>query len=263
MKRLLRNTIPAVALISAICSAVFLCAPDQARAEQKVNAAVVAGFIQTFQEIASAFEAQTGIKVDVSFSSAGRLYGQIVNGAPYDIFLSADTERPDLLYGKAITEKPFVYVVGAVVLWSSQRAFCASGDWRSALRRSGIRKIAIANPETGVHGDVAKKALEEAGLWTSLLPKLVYAQDMAQVFQYASEGTVDAAFCSRALTFSEKGKKGCYYEMKDAPAVVYSGCVIRKAQNHEAAERFAEFLLSPEVEKIKEKYRYKRTTGKR
>lgn len=164
--------------------------PFAAPADRKLTAAVVAGFMSPFQEIAAAFEKETGISIDVSFTSGGRIYAQIENGAPYDIFLSADVERPALLYGKSLCEKPFVYAEGEVILWSADRRFCTSAGWQEALKRKEIQKIAIPNPQTAVHGTHAKKALEEAGLWKDLAPKLVVAQDIAQVFQYATIGAV-------------------------------------------------------------------------
>ncbi len=236
--------------------------PGSAAANEKINAAVVAGFIQPFQEIAAAFEEKTGVKIEVTFTSAGRIYGQIINGAPYDIFLSADTERPDLLHSKALSDKPFIYARGEVILWSSNKNFCASDNWRDALRQNDVKKIAIATPETAVHGEKAKKVLQDVGLWNFLTPRLVYAPDLAQVFQYAAEGAVDAAFCSHVHSYSEKGSKGCYYKIKEASDVVYSACVLKCAKNLELANRFAIFLNSPEAEKIKKKYGYKQTSGK-
>ncbi|MEN6509097.1 MAG: molybdate ABC transporter substrate-binding protein [Smithella sp.] len=249
-------------LVLAIGSAAFILMSNPAQAQQKISAAVVGGFIQTFHEIAAAYEEKTGAKMEVTFSSAGRLYSQITNGAPYDIYLSADRERPDLLHSKGISEKPFIYAIGEVVLWSSNQDFCIHGDWRAALAQNGVRKIAIVNPATGVHGEKAKKALQDAGLWDGLVSKLVYAQDMAQAFQYASEGAVDAAFCPLALAYTDKGKKGCYYEMREAQAIVYSACVIKNAKNHEQAKQFAAFLVSPDAEKIKRKYGYQPVSGK-
>ena len=114
-----------------------------------------------------------------------------------------------------------------------------------------MKKIAISNPETAVHGEIARKVLQEKGLWDLVVSKLVYAPDIAQVFQWASLGAVDAAFCSNTHTYTEQGKKGCYYEMKDTPDVVYSACVIKKAKRYELAKQFAMFLNSPDAEKIK------------
>ncbi|MBN1383194.1 MAG: molybdate ABC transporter substrate-binding protein [Deltaproteobacteria bacterium] len=232
-------------------------------ADKKINAAVVAGFMKPFREIAAAFEKETGIKINVAFTSAGRLYGQIINGAPYDIFLSADQQRPDLLFGKALCSKPFIYAIGEVVLWSSNREFCASGDWREALKQNGTKKIAIANPQTAVYGASAQRALKDTGLWNDIEPRLVTTEDLALVFQYATLGAVDAGFCALAHAYSEEGREGCYCEMKDAPVVIHAACVLKKARNPELADRFGAFLISPTAEKIKKKYGYKHTTGER
>jgi molybdate transport system substrate-binding protein len=262
MKRSVFKKFVGNVLITVIGVAVSIFIPNQAAANEKINAAVVAGFIQPFQKIASAFEEKTGVKIEVTFTSAGRIYGQIINGAPYDIFLSADMERPELLYSKTVSEKPFIYARGEVILWSLNKNFCVSDNWRAALRQDGVKKIAIANPETAVHGERAKKALQDAGLWDFVASRLVYAPDLAQVFQYATEGAVDAAFCSHAHSYTERGEKGCYYEMKEAPDVVYSACVLKSAKNFELTNLFAAFLNSPEAEKIKKKYGYKKTPGK-
>lgn len=246
-----------VLLVLTALAACFIFIPESVYADQKIKAAVVAGFIQPFQEIASAFEKETGIKIEVTFTSAGKFYAQIINGAPYDIFLSADKERPDLLHGKALCTKPFVYATGEVVLWSSKKDFCAAGNWRDALRQDGVKKIAIASPKTAVYGASAQTAMKDNGLWNDIEPKLVTTQDLAQVFQYATMDAVDAGFCNLGQAYSEKGRKGCYYEMKEAPVVVHSACVLTKAENPELANRFAAFLNSSVAEKIKRKYGYK------
>lgn len=262
IKRLKFKWMPVFVLVMVISVTGSIVATGNAAANEKIKAAVVAGFIQPFQEIASAFEQQTGIKIEVTFSSAGKFYAQIINGAPYDIFLSADRERPDLLYGEALCAKPFVYAIGEVVLWSSKKEFCASANWRAALKQEGIKRIAIANPKTAVYAASAKTALEDAGLWNYIEPKFVNTEDLAQVFQYATLGAVDAGFCNLGQAFSEKGRKGCYYEMKEAPIVVHSACVLKNAKNIELANRFAAFLNSPDAEKIKKKYGYKQIADK-
>ena len=252
-----------VVMVFVVVSVQLMFLSGQAYADKKITAAVVAGFIMPFGEIAAAYKAKTSVKIVPTYTSAGRFYGQIVNGAPYDIFLSADRERPDLLHEKALCEKPFVYAKGELVLWSSNRSFCDSPDWRSALARDGVKKIAIANPETAVHGGRAKRALEDAGLWNAVTPRLVYAPDLSQVFQFASEGAVDVAFCSLAHAYTDKGKTGCYYEMKGVPAVVYSACVLKNAKEIDRTRDFAAFLVSTEAETIKKKYGYTRITDDR
>ncbi|MDI9569682.1 MAG: molybdate ABC transporter substrate-binding protein [Pseudomonadota bacterium] len=228
-----------------------------AHADQKLYVAAVAGFIEPLREIAAAFEEETGASVIVSFASAGRLYAQIENGAPYDLYLSADVERPALLYDKSLCEKPFVYAEGEVILWSADPHFCGPASWREALAQKAVKKIAIPNPSTAVHGTHAKVALQQAGLWAPLASKLVIGQDIAQVFQYATIGAVNAAFCSPVHARSEAGRKGCFYPVREAAPVIYSGCVLANSPQREAARRFAKFCGSPVARRIKNKYGYK------
>lgn len=250
-----RRTLPTFVAVAFF----LLLTPQSVYAGQKIIAGVVAGLIQPFGEIAAAFEQETGIKIEAAFASAGRIYAQVLNGAPYDIFLSADVERPDLLYAKALCSKPFVFATGEVVLWSSKKDFCRAKSWRDALRQNEIRKLAIANPKVAVYGVSAQKALTEAGLWKDVQPRLVTTQDLAQVFQYATIEAVDAGFCNLGQAYSEKGRKGCYYQMTEAPVVFHSACVLTGTKNRELTERFAAFLVSPTAEKIKKKYGYKET----
>ena len=235
---------------------VFL-VPSITFAQEKITAAVAANYINPFKEIAIAFEAKTGIKVEATFSSTGNLYNQITNGAPYDIFLSADEQRPELLLKNGTAEKPFVYAKGEVVLWSAKKNFCGEKNWKVQLAKSDIKKISIANPVTAPYGTAAKAALEKAEMIKSIESKIVTAQDIAQVFQYASSEAVDAGFCAMSAALSEEGKKGCYYIVKEAPAVIQSACVLKKNKNPEASKKFAEFLVSPDALKIKKKYGYK------
>lgn len=248
-------------IIPALAFFVFtaIIAPSCVYAGQKISAAVVAGLIQPFEEIAAAFEQETGIKIEATFSSAGRIYAQILHGAPYDIFLSADVERPDLLHGKALCKKPFAFAAGEVVLWSSKKDFCRAENWRDALRQNEVKKLAIANPKVAVYGASAQKALLDAGFWKDVEPKLVTTQDLAQVFQYATIEAVDAGFCNLGQAYSEKGREGCYYKMPEAPVVYHSACVLTGTKNVELTERFAAFLVSPAAGKIKKKYGYKET----
>ena len=246
-------------ILTIVCALLFCTASFTARADQRLYAAAVAGFIEPFHEIATAFEKETGVSVVVSFASAGRLYAQIENGAPYDIYLSADTERPALLNEKSLCEEPFVYARGEVILWSANRNFCRPASWQEALLQKEVKKISIPNPLTGVHGTHAKLALAQAGLWESLEPKLVTGQDIAQTFQYAAIGAVDAAFCSPVHALSAAGRKGCFYQMPEAPPVIYGACVLTGSPRRETARRFAEFCLSPVARQIKQKYGYKET----
>ncbi|PKN08982.1 MAG: molybdate ABC transporter substrate-binding protein, partial [Deltaproteobacteria bacterium HGW-Deltaproteobacteria-5] len=97
---------------------IILMNPLSVAAQEKISVAVAANFISAFKEIAADFEKKTGVKVEATFSSTGNLYSQIQNGAPYDVFLSADEQRPDLLHKEGFTDGTFIYARGQVILWS-------------------------------------------------------------------------------------------------------------------------------------------------
>jgi molybdate transport system substrate-binding protein len=235
----------------------ILTMPLNVLAQDKISVAVAANFISTFKEIAADFEAKTKIKVEATFSSTGNLYSQIVNGAPYDLFLSADEERPALLSKDGLAEKPFVYARGKVILWSASKDFCKAATWQDALKNDRIKKIAIANPLTAPYGAASKVALQKAGLWDSQLSKLVNAQDIAQTFQYAATSAVDAGFCAMSATVSAEGKKGCFFVINEAPEIIQSACILKRTTNRVAVEKFVEFLNSPAAKEIKVKYGYR------
>ncbi|MGD0275989.1 MAG: molybdate ABC transporter substrate-binding protein [Syntrophales bacterium] len=235
----------------------FLMFPVSALAEGKICIAVAANFIQTFKELASVFEKKEMVQVEATFASSGSLYSQIINGAPYDMFLSADEDRPKRLSDAGLGGIPFIYARGQVILWSANKEFCGASDWQAALRTKDVKKLAIANPDIAPYGMAAKKALEQSGLWDQLKVKLVNAQDVAQAFQYSTTGSVDASFCARSSLSSPEGRNGCYYEMKDAPDIVQSASVLKRAGDRTAIGKFAAFLVSPEAGIIKKKYGYR------
>jgi molybdate transport system substrate-binding protein len=228
-----------------------------ASAQDRIVVAVAANFIEPFKEIAILFETSTNIHSEPTFSSTGKLFAQISEGAPYDVFLSADEKCPADLFRKGLSGKPFVYAKGEVVLWTVRKDLCNAGDWKAILLRSDVKKIAIANTETAPYGTVSMKALKDVDLWGSLQGKFVFPQDIAQAFQYASTGSVDAGFCALSSALSRQSKAGCYFMVKEAPGVVQAASVLNRTEQKAAAEKFAAFLLSPEAEMVKKKYGYK------
>jgi len=226
-------------------------------AEEKISVAVAANFISAFKELAADFEAKTKIKVEGTFSSTGNLYSQIINGAPYDLFLSADEERTARLHKDGVAGKPFVYASGQVILWSANKDFCKAATWQDALKNAQIKKIAIANPLTAPYGAAARDALQKTQLWEALQAKLVNAQDIAQSFQYASTAAVEAGFCALSVMASPQGKNGCFFNIAQASDIIQSACLLKRTTNRAAVEQFAAFLVSPAAQKIKMKFGYK------
>jgi molybdate transport system substrate-binding protein len=222
-----------------------------------ITVAAAANFTEPMNEIVLLFHKKTGIQINVISSSSGKLYAQIIAGAPYDIFLSADEKMPRELFRKGLSEEPFIYANGEVVLWSSNKEFCSDGDWRHAINRQKIKKIAIANINTAPYGIAAMFALKNAEKWDAIQGKLVFSQDVSQAFQYAATQSVDAAFCAKSFALSDRGKSGCFLPVKEAPRVVQSACIIKRKELNDAVKQFAFFLISPDAEIIKKKYGYK------
>jgi molybdate transport system substrate-binding protein len=225
-------------------------------AAESLTVGVAANFMLPFRELAVIFESRTAKRVEATYTSTGNLYGQIKNGAPYDLFLSADQARPQLLLKAGLTDRVFVYARGEVVLWSAGKGFCESENWEKAITLPRVRRVAIANPETAPYGEAAKAALQRAGLWREVEAKLVFAQTVAQVFQYAHTEAVDAGFCARASVYTAQGKRGCYFSVEQAPPVIQAACVLGRTVKRAEADAFAAFLMTPEAVAVKRKYGY-------
>lgn len=236
---------------------IILSCPLSVFAQEKISVAVAANFISAFKEIATDFEAKTGVKVDATFSSTGNLYSQLKNGAPYDVFLSADEERPALLQKEGLTQGTFVYARGTVILWSANKDFCKAANWQEAVKNSRVKKLALANPKTAPYGASSLIALQKAGLWDALQKNIVNAPDIAQSFHYASTMAVDAGFCSLSALSTPQGQSGCYYPVPEAPAIVQFGCVLKNSRKPVNAELFAAYLMSEQAAKIRMKYGYR------
>lgn len=226
-------------------------------AGDSLTAAVAANFMSAFDEISVLFEQETGIKVEATYTSTGKLYAQIVKGAPYDLFLAADEKRPNLLYKDALCEKPFVYAQGQVVLWSKDAALCDAADWKQMVTKNEIKTIAIANTESAPYGTSSMIALQKAGLWDKLQSKFVFPQTIAQVFQYASTGSTDVGFCAYSSAMSDKGKAGCYLLVKEAPAVIQAACILKRTEHPDETRKLAEFLSSKKAQEVKQRYGYR------
>ena len=225
-------------------------------AGEELTIGVAANFLMPFKEIANLFEQKTGIRVHGVFNSSGNLFGQIKNGAPYDLFLSADKLRPERLWEEGLAGKPFIYAEGTVVMWTAKKEFCSAASWQQVLTMQSINRVAIANPKTAPYGEAAFEALKTARLEMPLAGKLVFAQNVSQVFQYAHTGAVDAGFCALSSALSEYGRKGCYFTIEEALPIEQAACILTRTGKRTDSDRFAAFITSPEAETIKKKYGY-------
>ncbi|MDJ0700458.1 MAG: molybdate ABC transporter substrate-binding protein [Woeseiaceae bacterium] len=228
--------------------------PALAGAGEPLTVAVASNFRATAQELAGRYETETGTELRLSSGSTGALYARINNGAPYDVFLAADAERPSLLaesgLGLAATRR--TYAIGALVVWSRDPKL-AGGDCREALDAAKNARIAIANPETAPYGKAAIQFLENAGILTATRPSLALGENVSQALQFAATGNARFGIVAAPLLRSPAlPAASCSWTV---PAELHDPIeqqviVLKRAANPDAATRFAEFLASDNARNI-------------
>jgi len=218
-----------------------------AGANDSLSIAVASNFRSTAQEIAKVFTDETGVPVRLSSGSTGKLYAQIVNGAPYDVFLAADMERPRLLAqnGAGIEDSLHLYVDGKLVLVSADPDM-KQGDCSAALRDGSYRRLAIANPATAPYGAAAKAYLQAAGLWGDAEPKIIMGESISQAFQFVAtrNATLGIVSASQLAAGNSPVEMSCRLAI-DVPqdfAVHQGGIILQRTQMRDEARLFMEFL---------------------
>ena len=219
-----------------------------------LTVAVASNFAEPLRGIASMFAAQTGHEVRVIQGSSGKLYAQIVNAAPIDVFLSADTARPEMLEAQSLTVagSRFTYAIGRLVLWSRDSDF-ADGACLDGLRKLGKKKLAIANPLLAPYGAAAKEYLQASGMWDELQSNLVYGENIAQTLHYAVTGNASFAFIANSQLEQAKDFDGVCAIAIDAGAhgeILQQVVELTAASDAALAGKFLEFLRGPESRAI-------------
>ncbi|WP_293268286.1 molybdate ABC transporter substrate-binding protein [Neptunomonas sp.] len=219
-----------------------------------IRIAVASNFTAAAKALAVSFTERTGHQVQVSSGSTGKLYIQIRQGAPFDLLLAADIERPQRLHTEGYaTNRPFIYATGQLVLWSRDLSNIVDGI--DILKSDSIKRLAIANAKTAPYGKAAQQVLDNL-MATRRTWKLIRGDNIAQTYQFAASGNVDAAFVARAQTVLDK--RGYSWAV---PQVLYNpihqGAIILKhAANKPAANAFYRFLQSDEAKSVIQHYGY-------
>lgn len=216
--------------------------------EETLSIAAAASTQYLMEDLIATFKAETGIHATLSTGASGQLVAQILNGAPFDLFFSADMEYPQRLSDKGfVAAGPTQYGQGTLILWTVKAVDISSG--MPALLHPDIHTVAIADPETAPYGRIAQEALILAGLWDSLQPKLVFGESISQVNNWVSSGTADAGFT--ALSVVKAGPmegKGTFAAVSSEFATpLPQGVALLKhgAQHHgTASRRFWDFVFS-------------------
>ena len=202
-----------------------LAAAAPAVASQPLSIAAAANLTQVIGALDAGFAAaRPDVAVTVALGSSGGFVAQISNGAPYDVFLSADMGFPEALVasGHADGASLTPFAVGRLVLWTTKPGVDVSGV-RAAVQSPAVRALAIANTRTAPYGRAAMQALESLGLWAEAQPKLVTAEDISQTAQFVETGNADAGFVALSAVLSPKlAGKGRWVEV---PASLYKPIV--------------------------------------
>jgi molybdate transport system substrate-binding protein len=228
-----------------------------------VKLAVAANFADVARRLAPVFEARSGHTLLISAGSSGKLTSQIENGAPFEVFLSADADRPIYLaaQGQAVADTRFTYAVGCLVLWSPEPgAVDAKGE---VLKKGAFNRLAVANPKTAPYGLAAQQTLRTLGLYDTLAPKLVQGDSITQVWQFAASGNAEVAFVALSQVLAlDDGKRGSYWlvpKEMHAP-IAQDAILLRRGADRPAARAFLDFLRSAPARGVIEASGYLVTT---
>ena len=215
-------------------------------ANEVVTVAVASNFLQTATELAADFSEVSAITVRLSSGSTGKLYAQIINGAPFDVFLAADVERPRLLVqqGHAVAGTRFTYAIGALLLWSRDEGLLGR-DCREVLQRGDYERLALANPETAPYGVAAREFMMSSGLWDAAVQRAVYGENIAQVLQFLATGNATLGF----VAVSQVGHRNlpptsCEWRVPESGhhALEQQVVLLQRAADSDGARRFMEYL---------------------
>ena len=226
----------------------------------KVVVATAANVQFVMQALQKTFERESDIRLDIVVSSSGKLTAQIQEGAPFDIFVSADTRYPQEIYANGGAENPpKVYARGALVLWTRDSTITPE---LTMLTQADVKKIALANPETAPYGKAAVQVLKKAGLFDQVNAKLVYGESIAQTTQYIATGAADVGFTALSVVLSPEMKgKGSWIRLDSASyePIDQAAILLRHSDTspkREKSQQFYDFLYSEKARAIFREYGY-------
>ena len=224
--------------------------PFSAGAQARI--AVAANFAEAARQLADDYGRKSGHRIEISSASTGKLYAQIVNGAPFDVLLSADDTTPRKLADEGLADATTLhdYAIGRLVLWSRDPQRVKDGE--ALLRKGAIERLAIANPELAPYGAAARDALHYVRRWEELKPKLVMGENVGQAAQFVVSGAAPLGLLPRSLVLeARKTTPGSGWEVPaswHAP-IVQSAVLLTRGERNPAARGFLKYLQSPAAKK--------------
>jgi len=230
-----------------------------AAAAEEVSVAVAANFSAPMQRIAAAFESDTGHKAQLSFGATGMLYAQIKNGAPFQVLLAADQQTPTKLVheGAALAGSQFTYATGRLVLWSPKAGLV--DDTGAVLKNAQLAHVSYCNPQLAPYGAAAVAAMKALGVFETLQPKLVQAQNIAQAYQFVASGNAQIGFIALSQVYRDgRIAQGSGWIL---PAALYTplhqdAVLLVNGQGHAGATELLAYLKSDKARALMRSYGY-------
>ena len=225
----------------------------------EVQVAVAANFTAPMKIIAADFAKATGHKAALSFGATGQFYAQIKNGAPFDILLAADDETPAKLEkeGLGVAGSRFTYAIGKLVLWSAKPGYVDNKG--KVLKKGSFEHIALANPKLAPYGAAAVEVMTKWGLMSTLEPKFVQGENIAQTYQFVGTGNAELGFVALSQVYENgKLKSGSGWIV---PASMYSpirqdAVLLTKGKGNPAADALLTYLKSDKAKAVIKAYGY-------
>ena len=240
------------------CGVLLACLAPSVSAEE-VTIAAASDLSFAFKEIVAEFEKTTGIHVKMTLGSSGNFYAQIQNGAPFDLYFSADIGYPKKLEeaGLTVPGSLYPYAVGRIVLWTGNGSHLDLSKGLESLREPKIKKIAIANPKHAPYGRAAVAAMDYFNVYDQVKDRLILGENISQAAQFIESGACDAGIIALSLALAPAMKAaGQYWEI---PATAHlpleqGAVILKQSKNPEAAKQFLEFMKGPQGQEIMKRY---------
>jgi molybdate transport system substrate-binding protein len=231
-------------------------APEPPPSRGRLRVAAAADLNAALSDVIARFGGSHDVDVSVSYGSSGSFYAQILNQAPFDLFLSADVAYPNQLAARGLTlpQSEFTYAIGRIVVWAPfSSTLDVEHDGLQALASGSVAHVAIANPEYAPYGRAAVAAMQSSGVYDRVRAKLVIGENVAQTLQFVQSGAADVGIVAKSLALAPAVRgKGRLFEIPVStyPRLEQGGTILKGAADVDAARAFRGFLLSADGQAI-------------
>ena len=226
---------------------------------QDLSIAAASDLQSVFPALAERFQRETGHRVGLTFGSSGNFFSQIQNGAPFDLFFSADLDYAGRLEAAGLAERGslYRYATGRIVLWMRNDSGIDVRRGLSVLGDSRVRRVAIANPEHAPYGRAAVAALQHEKLYNTVRPKLVFGESISQAAQFIQSGNAEAGIIALSLARAPALRAGgSYYEIPTAfyPPIEQGAVITRASRHKDTARQFLAFLRRSDISRVMQEF---------